>query len=263
MLATLRIAVALECWGAAGERLHSAGDFGLTPLLVQAGFAESMVTSILDKTAWGLVVCGLCTLVRPCWPVLIPVTVWFTFVAVIGGVVNEHRFEVIAHGARYLTPLALLLLDFWPPRAKFALGRATVALFFLRLGIALSFAGHGLQAIQQCRSGGHFVELIVGSIANVFHREVTTEQAQFALGIIGGIDLGLALGLMLTRSRAIVFWMAIWGGLTAMSRVLALGPEAWDEVLIRGTHCGAPAALFIYWWMAVKEQPAITLPAGR
>ncbi|MCA9054178.1 MAG: hypothetical protein KDA75_10100 [Planctomycetaceae bacterium] len=264
VLATLRIAVAVQCWGAAGERLHADGDFGLLKFLTgPAGFADSAATAVLDKAAWGLLACGFLTLVRPCWPVLIGVTGWFAFVAAIGGASHNDVLLPVAHGARYLVPLALLLLDFWPPPAKFSLGRAMVALFFLRLGIVLTFAGYGFVALQQSRAGGPFVELVSGSAANVFRHQLTTEQAQTALGVIGGMNLGLALGLLLVRSRAMVLFMAAWGGLAAMSHVLALGPQAWDEVLILAASCGGPASLFFYWWLAVREQPAITVPAGK
>ncbi|MEZ6066828.1 MAG: hypothetical protein R3B90_14240 [Planctomycetaceae bacterium] len=261
VLATLRIAVAVQCWGAAASWFTLEDSGGVLGALTNAGgWPEPTARLIMNRIAWGLLACGTFTLVRPCWPVLIGVTAWFGFVAALGPLQDTSRLQPAAHAARYLAPLALLLLDWWPPVVKFSLGRAGVGLFFLRLGAAATFAGHGLQALRQSREGGHFVELITGSMEHVFHWDVSTDHAQLALGVIGGMDIGLAIGLMLVRSRPIACWMGVWGILTAVSRVLALGPEAYPMVLIRFAHGGAPFTLFLYWYLAVKEQPAITVP---
>lgn len=263
VLATLRIVVAVQCWGAAAAILDAREDFHLVGFLrEQAGFTEALIWTWLDRAAWGLAACGALTLVRPCWPVLIPVSLWFLGATAVTTFESNHWLEPAEHAARYLTPPVLLLLDFWPPKLKFALGRATIVIFFLRLGAAGTFIGHGLEAIRQSRAGGSFVELITGSFQNVLHRTVTVDQAQAALGVIGGIDIGLGLGLLLTRSRFFALYMAGWGTLAAVSRVLAHGPEAYHMVLLRSANGGAAFALLLYWMLAIKEQPAIVRPSG-
>jgi hypothetical protein len=209
-----------------------------------------------------MLACGALTLVRPCWPVLLPVVGWFGVIAAVASV-ERHRLEPAEQAVRILAPLSLMLLDLWPPRAKFTLGRAGLAIFFLRLGIAATFIGHGLVALQQSRVGGNFVELIQGSFQNVAGVEVSDDHARQALGIIGGIDIGLGLGIILTRSKVFALYMAFWGVLTAMSRVLAYGPDAYPLVLLRAANGGAPFALFLYWFLALKELPPITLPAEK
>jgi hypothetical protein len=261
VLATLRIAVALQCWGAAAAWLVLREDFGLLPLLMRhAGLSTAALTSLLDKISWGLGVCGLLTLVRPCWPVLLPVTAWFTAIAAIGPLAGE-PFRPATHAVRCAAPLALLLLDFWPPAVKFALGRAMAALIVMRLGIATTFAAQGCLALSQSRTGGPLTTQLAAAIANIVPSSPAAGHAPAALGIVGGIYLGLAVGLLLVRSRAIALLMTVLGGLAAMSYVIAGGPEQWGQTLLHAAGAGAPAALFVYWWRAVREQPAITVPA--
>jgi hypothetical protein len=263
VLATLRIVVALQCWGLAANWLHAGDDSGFIEFLTRHDrFTQPMVEQALTRTSWGIAACGALTLVRPCWPVLLPVVGWFGFAAFVAAV-TRHPLEPAEQAARIMTPLTLLLLDFWPPRPKFSIGLAAVAIFLLRLGAAAAFIGHGLAALQQARDGGNFVELITGSLENVLHRTVTTAQAQQALGVIGGLDIGLGVGLLLTRSRTIALSMAFCGTLAAASWVLAYGPDAWRLVLLRAADGGAPFALFLYWFLALKELPPITLPAGK
>ncbi len=242
VLATLRIAVTLECWGAALARLGSGDDFGLTPLLTrQAGFPPVAANTLLDNFAWALAACGLLTLVRPSWAVL-PIAIgWFGLVAAAGPLSGTDPFRPVPQAVRYLAPLALMLFDFWPPRVKFSLGRAMVALLFLRLGIVLSFAGQGFLAVMESRSGGPLVGQFSAAWANVFGWNLTTEQAQTAVGVIGGVYVGLAIGLLLVRSRGIALLMTACGGLGAMSYVVAGGSNAWDQTLLHAASRVEPA----------------------
>jgi hypothetical protein len=261
-LATLRIAVTLGCWGAAAARLAAGDQFGLLdPLVDSAGFSTAAANGLLDKLAWGLVLCGLLTLVRPCWPVLLPVTVWFALLAAIGPALHQRPIQPVTHALRYLGPLALLVIDLWPPRIKFSLGRAMVGHFFLRMGIVLTFAGEGLVALLQSRLGGPLVTQLANGLSSVFRADLTTEQVQTTLAVIGGVYVGLALGLLLVRSRAIALLMTLVGCLGAMSYVVGQGPHAWPQALLHMPVAMAPLALFLHWWLAVKEQPAITVPA--
>ncbi|MFV0443545.1 MAG: hypothetical protein ACK5Q5_08235 [Planctomycetaceae bacterium] len=262
VLATLRIAVAILCWGSAGARLASGSDFGLGEHLVQAfHFSQSSTDALLDNIAWGLTVSGLLTLVRPCWPVLVPVTLWFATLACVGIVDDSYRLQPVTQAIRYLAPLSLLVLDLWPPACKFSLGRAMVGLFFLRLGIVVTMAGEGLLALQQSRSGGPLADQLGRALEQVFHWSGSSEQVQTVLGVIGGVYVGLALGLLLVRSRAIALLITAVAAFGAMSYVVGQGSPAWPQSLLHASISGAAFTLFLYWWRAVKEQPAITVPA--
>ncbi len=264
VLATLRITIAVQCWGAAAAWLHESRDGGLVDLLQQfLDIPEPAARLWMTRGAWALAAAGTVTLVRPITLVLLLITVWFGLVSYAGTRLHGELLEPIEHAVRFLCPVALLLLDFWPPRIDFSLGRANIAVFLLRLGSALTFAGHGLVALMQSREGGPFVDLITLSFANVFGMQVSEEQARIALGVIGGVDLGCALALMTARSRSIAACMAVWGLLTAVSRVLAHGPDWYHQTLLRIANCGAPAVLLIYWLRAVKGQPPVTIPGDQ
>lgn len=262
MLATLRITVALECWGAAAARLSHGSDFGLMPFLRrEAGFDALTSASLLDNCGWGLAACGFLTLFRPCWPVLLPVTAWFALIAAIGPLSGLEPYRPVTHAVRYLAPFALLLLDFWPPRLSFSLGRAMVALILLRLGIVLSLLGQGWLALGQSRTGGPLVRQLQVALHSVFRWTTSADQAQTALGIVGGVLMGLAIGLLLVRSRGIALLIAICGSAAAMTYVIAGGNSAWDQTLLHAAPAGSAFTIFLYWWLAVREQPAITVPA--
>lgn len=262
VLATLRIAVAVQCWGAAAGWLHGHDDYGLTGYLVSAGrFTDVWVATALDRVSWALAACGLLTLVRPCWPVLLPVTAWFSLIAAVGPAAEQDPLRPCLQSVRYLAPFSLMLLDLWPPRVKFSLGRCLVGLFLLRLGSVLTFGAHALLALDQSRRGGPLEDLLTATCQQAAQLSLTPDQARAALGIIGGLELGLTLGLLLSRSRTMAFLMTGWGALAAMSHVLAYGPQQFYQVLLEASHAGAPCALGLYWWLAVKEQPPILRPA--
>lgn len=262
--ATLRIAVALQCWGWAWARLGAGIDFGLTHLGVElAGLPEQLVPVGLNRIAGGLVVCGLLTLFRPCWPVLGPVALWFGLSTAAGVLAGGGPLAAASEATRTLTPLALLLLDLWPPRVRYSLGRGMLAMFLLRIGAVLAFVGYGLLALRQSQTGGPLLELVSACSLNVLRRELSPAEAQSALGVIGGVAIGLALGLLFVRSRVVAFTTTAAGLLLAMSHVFAFGPAAWPLVLLHAPDAGAPAALGLHWLLAVKEQPAVTLPAGK
>jgi len=264
VLATLRIAVAVLCWGWAAARLQRGEDFGLVAGLTRfGGLTQPLAEMALRRVAQGLIVCGLLTLVRPCWPVLLPVTVWFGFVAACGPLVSGDPLRPAIDSVRVAAPLALLLLDLWPPAVKFSLGRAMVGLGLLRLGAVGTFAGIGVRALQQARTGGPLSELLAACLRQVLRLDPTPAQAQGGLGIVGGLLIGLALGMLLVRSRMIAALMTLTALGLSLSCVVGGGPGAYPRALLHIADAGVPATLGLYWLLAVKEQPAITLPADR
>lgn len=264
VLATLRISVALMCWGWAGGRLSTGDDLALERLLIEGvGLTEALTETLLDRAAWALAAAGLLTLFRPCWPVLFPVTVWFAVVAAAGLFAAGDAGSLCIHSTRVVTPWALLLLDFWPPHLRYSLGRGMFANFCLRAGTVLMLTAYGWQSWQQSQQGGPLMEILSRVSRQVLGLEVNGDEARLALGVLGGIEVGLALALLLVRSRAVAFLIVCWGVTAAMSSVVAVGPAAWHLVLLQAPDAGAPCALGLHWLLAVKEQPAVTLPAGK
>lgn len=264
VLATLRIAVALTCWGWAGGRFSTGADYALELLLTDGvGLPEPLTRALLDRAAWALTAAGLLTLFRPCWPVLFPVTAWFALVAAAGLFTGGGAGSLFLHSTRVLTPLALLLLDFWPPRLRYSLGRGMFANFCLRTGIVLTLAAYGWLSFEQVQQGGPLVEMLSRVGSQVLRVDSSPEGTKLALGLVGGVEVGLALALMLVRSRVVALGIVLWGVAMALSALVAAGPAAWHLALLQATDAGAPAALGLHWLLAVKEQPAVTLPAAK
>jgi hypothetical protein len=167
----------------------------------------------------------------------------------------------VEHASRYAAPLALLLLDFWPPRLKSHLGRTVASMWILRVAAAATFAGHGLVAIDHSLHGGHFAELLQ-SACGALGIELTPSQNQWGLAIIGGLDLGLALNVLVSRSKPVVFYMMLWGLATAASRMALLGPQGYPEMLIRIANGGIPLVLLLYWSLSLKDSPAEIVKAN-
>src|SRR5690606_2267279 len=118
---------------------------------------------------------------RPAWPVLLPVTGWFVAAALVP-VVREVRpasvFSVMDEALQFLGPLALLILDFWPPGLKSHLGRTVVSMWILRLGAAATYAGIGLLAVLHSVQGGASLSLLQAVIEQSARTQVTDVAAR-------------------------------------------------------------------------------------
>jgi hypothetical protein len=265
--ATLRVVVAVQCFGAAAKILSmgvasSIAEFLMTDL----SWTQERAAQVDQYAAYGLLACGVLTLLRPCWPVLLPVGAWFlagSLVPVVRGEGWQAMLEPVEHAARYAAPLALLLLDFWPPSLKSHLGRTVVSIWLLRLAAGATFAGHGLVALLHALAGeGHFMDLLTVTCDKALGWELAPEDARLVLAVIGGVDLGLALNVLSSRSRAIVGYMVFWGLVTAASRVVLMGPQAYPEVLLRVANSGVPLVLLLYWSLSVRQPPAEIVKAN-
>jgi hypothetical protein len=256
--ATLRVIVAVQCFGAAAKTLSMG---------VESSIANFLVTDLswVQEQASQVDQYGVLTLLRPCWPVLLPVSVWFAAGALVGVVRDGGMvsiLEAVEQSARMAAPLGLLLLDFWPPSLKSHLGRTVVSIWLLRLAIAATFAAHGVVALLHSMQGGRFLELLTVTCERVSGWEMADSEARLVLAIIGGVDLGLALNVIACRSRPIVAYMMFWGVATAVSRMVLLGPQAYPEVLVRIAHGGIPLVLLLYWSLSIRQPPAEIVKAN-
>ena len=153
--AALRVSVSLACWGAVATVFHQQSAPLTCTLKNVYNLAPDACHKIENICACVLIVCGLVTLSRPLWPALLLIGIWFTAAS------SVHFYEdgsslpalvPIEHAVRFLTPWALILVDFFPPRLKFGLARFLAAMVMLRLGIVASLLGTGLRAILDSRS---------------------------------------------------------------------------------------------------------------
>jgi len=109
-----------------------------------------------------------------------------------------------------------------------------LAEWILRITVAGEFAGHGVFALQGKKAWiewfSNFGISDVGLATNL-------------LFLIGIIDIGLAILILIKPNRAALLWMALWGFWTALIRPI-VGEPIWDFVE-RFANWGAPLALLL------------------
>lgn len=268
IVATLRVVVAAQCFGAAILRFVNAGESNIAILIAKSQEAELSRLVTIDQVTGGLLVaCGMFSLTRPCWPVLGPLMLYFVCESVAKLGQGESwllYIEPVEHAARICAPMALMLIDWFPPAAKFSLWRFMTTGSIIRTAAACTFAGHGLVALENALNGGHFHTLVQDASWFLLDRSLPDAIVSMALAIIGSVDVAVAFNLLLTRSRSIAAWMVFWGFITAGSRIFHYPAfEGIGQMLVRFANGGAPLVVFLYWTLAVREREHMILPKGR
>lgn len=216
---------------------------------------------LLDKVAGGLL-CGLAlaSFRLPLASVLWISSAWVLAWSVSTVLLRANAFAFLApaaQGVRWLLPLAALYVWHglgWRERrgrhdgetfSNLSEPRRTRFAGLLRVGIALTFAAHGYEALEQ---NPKFVDLILLTADRMLGWELSQAFAQVALAVIGWMDIAMSLAVLLLRSPGLALWMTIWGALTAFSRITALGFAAgWGETMLRVGNFAVPLMLFLLW----------------
>jgi hypothetical protein len=257
--ATLRITTAVVCWGWAARFLHLKTMSPVAGLLkAWLALPDARIAGIENTTAYALIVVGLLALVRPCWFILFPAYLWLTLAAVGSGFASP-AYKPLAgleHAAGSVAPLALLLIDFWPPKLKFSLGMYSTGLWLLRIGAAVSFIAQGVYAVIQSHFGGPWIDIMQQTLDHLAPREFTERDVQFALTVLGMIDVAVGFALWIRRSRIAALAAAVWGIVAAGFYTVASGETLYAETLVQAAMIGAPATLLIHYWLAIHEEPA-------
>jgi len=196
------------------------------------------------------VVCMLCLLLAvalpfgcPKWPklswlYLLP-AIWLLVnalaIAINGGKAFS-ELAVPAHATRWGMFLALVFLSLRNAQSDH------IANWILRIGCALTFTIHGWEAFQLNPAFQDLLYVTCGHIDIA----LTESVCHGLLRIIGVMDLVLAISVVAVHSRPLLLWMACWGLITAASRPIALGLDAWPEFAMRLPNSAAPLlVLFI------------------
>lgn len=140
---------------------------------------------------------------------------------------------------RFVLPAAaILLFEASEKSRRWAIG-------LMRYATALTFAAHGLKALL---ADPQFTDFLLVFCRRTGLSGIEETQAVLALHIIGTIDLLLAVHLFVfkvERNRMVLVWMALWGGVTAFSRITYGGWANGHEVFIRSAHVALPLALLL------------------
>lgn len=260
---TLRVTVALQCFGAAAEAIHQQRESDVVHALAEWGLLTSdIAVQAARHSGWALLACGALTLLRPCWPVVLPVAAWFGILAAAPAVETQNTVAAASLAAAVTTPLVLVLVDFWPPALAFSIGRGQVAMLLLRTGIIVALVGHALLLLGECAQPGDWAAAVQAACRRVSGHDATDARVVQWLAAAAAIDLALAANLLAARVRPLALVLAAWGAALAALPVVADGPLEYPAALQRAALSGAPLALCCWWLCAVREQPPIIVP-GR
>jgi hypothetical protein len=261
---SLRVIVAVQCWGWAAGRLDQQRSSPLSGLVERAyQLGPEALGRLDDAVACALILCGVVVLLRPMTPVLIPVILWqllWVVGTVVPGIGESPAWEPARQAAGIMAPLALMLIDFWPPRIKPSMTLTRCAMFLLRQGTFVTFAAYGIVTLQQALHGGSDLELLRQSVHKLTQRELVEELARPMLAGIGAVNIALALCLVSSRNRAIALLMTVWGLAAAFSHTVADGRHGYDVTMTLFANGGAPLTLFLYWTFTLQERPPALLP---
>ncbi len=203
------------------------------------------------------------TLVRPAAIAVLAICAWFAaqLISTATGTGSEMAFSISEQLIRVGAPFALALIDWWPPKLAFSLGRFLFALGILKLTLVASLAGQGLRALVSIPDRPELSGLVSKALEKSVGQTWTPIRLEMAVGFLGAIDLAVAFSLLATRSRAVAILGALWIAFHTSLWTLALGPDGYAETLIRAGLIGAPVVLAAFSILAVREGRPEILPA--
>jgi hypothetical protein len=263
----LRVTVAVQCWGAAAQAVQGSGLSPPMQLLQAARVIPEALAERGDALAAAvLVVIGLAVLVRPNWPGLLATVGWFAAAAAAAVLGPGESWDWLSPGeqlVRIAAPMSLALLDWWPPRARFSLGRFLVALWMLRATAGLSTIAQGIKTLADTLHREQLYELLEGFVVCCIGPAPPVEHHERWLGLVGGLDVGLALAFLTVRSRPAAGLLIGWNVLRIGAWTLAFGTQGYSETLLRVAQAGGPLVILLFWLLTVRETPPTILPAPK
>ncbi len=131
--------------------------------------------------------------------------------------------------------------------------RARHVVWLLQIAAAVTFAVHGYEAL---RGNARFVDLILAADRMFSSGELSEQAARRILWPIAAADFAVALGILISRRPGVAAYMAGWGLLTALSRLVHSGDGGLWETLVRAPNCGVPLAICLYWLSYPARPPA-------
>lgn len=267
---TLRVFVALQCWGYAAAHLQFGARSAMARLLEKEFFLSASQTAGIDKmAAIALAICGMICLLRPAWPVLLGLSAASTAFVVAKVWLGDggHPVVIVAsHMAMMLSPLILACADFWPFPRKFSLGFWIAIVAMMRIAVCASFIGSGLQGLIESHQGGDLVRVATGAYEKFARHAPTPQQAKISLAIASAIQLGVGLALLMNRSRQAAGIAAVVGVFLAGCYSFGLGMAGYPRTLTHLVQGGLAAALCLFWSKAIQEggfRYVPDLPTGK
>jgi len=130
---------------------------------------------------------------------------------------------------------------------------------WLKVAIALTFIGHGSYAIGIMPVPGHFIDMLISIFS------IEEEVAMKILFVAGILDFAAAAAIFFPYIRLYALWyMAIWGFMTALARIGAhveidhifVSLHRWAfEFLVRAPHFMIPLSLILWYRQKDNNEP--------
>ncbi len=272
ILWTLRVTVALQCLG----NWRWMTQLEETPLLHWmldpadiGGLAWKEATALVVQQVigWYLLLAAGWVLWRPQAAVLVSLVVFQLLVTIAMWRIGEGYpldvswisprvltlFPFLTQLVRIVAPLGLLLVGISSTHSFQRSGRVAPAMQLLRWAIAIVFFAHGVEALKL---NPKFLDLLINSTYRLSGHFLAQSTAERLLFVIGMVDVVIAALSVCFRWRAVMGWIAFWGGVTALSRIVANGwGISWHEAFTRIPHLGVPLAV-VLWWHLLKCKAA-------
>ena len=140
------------------------------------------------------------------------------------------ELAVPAHATRWGMLVALALLLLRNPQSD------RIANWVLRIACALTFAVHGWESFQLNPPFQDLLYITAGHVGIGLSEWI----CHGLLHTIGVLDLILAVSVVAVHHRRLLYWMGCWGLITAASRPIAMGLDAWPEFAMRLPNSVAP-----------------------
>lgn len=151
------------------------------------------------------------------------------------------ELAVPAHATRWALFVALPLLILRNPLGD------RIANWVLRIACALTFAVHGWEAFQLNPPFQDLLYVAAGHVGIGLSESV----CHGLLRAIGIMDFVLAVSVLAVHLRPLLVWMACWGLITAASRPIAMGLDAWPECAMRLPNSAVPLLILLLGLQAV------------
>ena len=154
-----------------------------------------------------------------------------------------YEYSLLSHGARIGLPLVLYL--FYKGEQVWSIEKR----FIIRLAISMTFIGHGIEALKEHPK---FIDFLIESSSLFLGYELTEGSAIQLLALIGAADIVLAVSGLIKPKVWIFTWMAAWGFITAVCRVVYFQWDGVFPMLLRSAHWALP--VIIVWTILEKRK---------
>jgi hypothetical protein len=147
-----------------------------------------------------------------------------------------YEYSLLSNGARIGLPLALYL--FYKGEQSWTFEKR----FIIRVAIAMTFLGHGIEALMEHPK---FIDFLIESSAIFFGYDLTEGSAIQMLALIGAADIVFAISGLIKPRVWIFTWMAAWGMVTAICRVVYFQWDGVFPMLLRSAHWALPVIVLL------------------